>query len=166
MAYDTNKINSLWPSDVKRQHRSGSILASNHYLKQCWLTIKGVLWQSHESCFSRSTHELKHVFRDYAFKIISTSPIYSVLETQDKCSFWKKSPLKIKSLQWCHNEHDGISNHRCLSVYSAVCSGTDQRKYQSSTSLAFVRGIHRWLVDSPHKGPVTQYLFPFDNLIM
>ena len=25
-----------------------------------------------------------------------------------------------------------------------VCSGADQRKYQSSAALAFVRGIHRW----------------------
>ena len=29
-------------------------------------------------------------------------------------------------------------------VYSTVCSGVDQRKHQSSASLAFVRGIHRW----------------------
>ena len=28
-------------------------------------------------------------------------------------------------------------------VYSTVYSGTDQRKHQSSASLAFVRGIHR-----------------------
>ena len=38
-------------------------------------------------------------------------------------------------------------------VYSTVCSGADQRKHQSSASLAFVRGIHRWPVDSPHKAP-------------
>ena len=37
-------------------------------------------------------------------------------------------------------------------VYSSVCSGADQRKHQSSTSLAFVRGIHRWPVYSQHKG--------------
>ena len=36
-------------------------------------------------------------------------------------------------------------------VYSTVYSWTDQRKYQSSTSLGFVRGIHRWPVNSPHK---------------
>ena len=36
-------------------------------------------------------------------------------------------------------------------VYSTVYSGTDQRKHQSSPSLAFVRGIHRWPVNSPHK---------------
>ena len=41
-----------------------------------------------------------------------------------------------------------------------------QRKHQSSASLAFVRGINRWPVDSPHKGPVTRSMFPFDNVIM
>ena len=40
-------------------------------------------------------------------------------------------------------------------VWSTVCSGTDQRKLQSSSPPAFVRGIPRWPVDSPpHKGPV------------
>ena len=51
-------------------------------------------------------------------------------------------------------------------VYSTVCSGADQRKHQSSASLAFVRGIHRWPVNSPHKGSVTQKMFPFDDVIM
>ena len=36
-------------------------------------------------------------------------------------------------------------------VYSTVCSGADQRKHQSSSSLDFVRGIQRWLVKSPQK---------------
>ena len=48
----------------------------------------------------------------------------------------------------------------------AVCSGAHQRKHQSSTSLAFVRGIHWWLVDSPHIRPVTWKMFPFDDVIM
>ena len=30
----------------------------------------------------------------------------------------------------------------------------------------FARGIHRWPVDSPHKGPVTWKMFPFDDIIM
>ena len=51
-------------------------------------------------------------------------------------------------------------------VYSTVYSGTDQRRHQSSASLAFVRGIHRWPVKSPHKGPVTPKMFPFDDVIM
>ena len=51
-------------------------------------------------------------------------------------------------------------------VFSTVYSGTDQRKHQSSASLAFVQGIHQWPVNSPHKGPVTQKMFPFDDVIM
>ena len=49
-------------------------------------------------------------------------------------------------------------------VNSTVNSGADQRKHQSSASLAFVWGIHRWPVISPHKWPVTRNLFPFDDV--
>ena len=51
-------------------------------------------------------------------------------------------------------------------VYSTVYSGTDQRKHQSFASQAFVRGIHRGPVNSPHKWPVTRKMFPFDDVIM
>ena len=53
-----------------------------------------------------------------------------------------------------------------LIVCSTVCWGTNQRKQQSSASLAFARGIHRWWVDSPHKGPVTRKIFPFNDVAM
>ena len=51
------------------------------------------------------------------------------------------------------------------SVYSTV-SGADQRKHQSSALLAFVWGIHRGPVNSPHKWPVTRKMFLFDDVIM
>ena len=51
-------------------------------------------------------------------------------------------------------------------VYPTVYSGVDQREHQSSASLAFVRGIHRGPVNSPHKWPVTRKMFPFDDVIM
>ena len=51
-------------------------------------------------------------------------------------------------------------------VCSTVYSGADQRKHQSSASLSFVRGIHRWPVNSLHKWPVTRKMFPFDDVIM
>ena len=47
-------------------------------------------------------------------------------------------------------------------VYSTVHSGADQ----SSASLAFVRLIHRWPVNSPHKWPVTRKMFLFDDIIV
>ena len=47
---------------------------------------------------------------------------------------------------------------------SIVCSGTDQRKHQSSASLAFVRGIQWSPVDYPHKWPVTRKCFHLKTL--
>ena len=52
------------------------------------------------------------------------------------------------------------------SVYSNLYSGADQRKYKCEASLAFVRGIHGWPVNSPHKAPVTQKMFQFDYVIV
>ena len=88
---------------------------------------------------------------------------WSGKESEQQQSWFRLSlPGIFWSLQWRHNELDGVSNHQphdCL-------PGTDQRKHRSSASLAFVRGIHRWPVNSPHKGPVTWKMFPFDDFIM
>ena len=51
-------------------------------------------------------------------------------------------------------------------VYSTVYSDADQRNHQSSASLAFVQGIHRGPVNSPHKMPVTWKMSLFDDVIM
>ena len=51
-------------------------------------------------------------------------------------------------------------------ICSTVCSGADQRKHQSSVSLAFVWGATWWPVYSPHKGPITRKIFPFDDVIV
>ena len=51
-------------------------------------------------------------------------------------------------------------------VYSTVYSRRRSKDRQNSASLAFVRGIHRWPMNSPHKGPAMRKLFPFDDVIM
>ena len=51
-------------------------------------------------------------------------------------------------------------------VYSTVYSGADQRKHQSSASLAFVMEIHREPVNFPHNWPVTRKIFAIDDVIM
>ena len=51
-------------------------------------------------------------------------------------------------------------------IYSTVCSDAHKRYHQNSASLAFVRRIHQWPLNSLHKGPVTPKMFPFDDIIM
>ena len=64
---------------------------------------------------------------------------------------------------FCLHYSDVITSTMASRLFAQLFA--QQRKHQSSASLAFVRGIHRWPVDSPHKGPVTQ-MFPFDDVIM
>ena len=68
-----------------------------------------------------------------------------------------------KALSWYYNDvimSAMVSQITSASiVYSTVCSGADQRKHQNSASLAFVRGIHQWPVNSSHKGSVTRKCF-------
>ena len=78
-------LNSLWPSDAIWQYSSGSPLtqvvpccltAPSHYLNQCWLVIKCILWHSPESNFPRSAHEFNqnHEFENCIFAITTPSP--------------------------------------------------------------------------------------------
>ena len=72
----------------------------------------------------------------------------------------------IRGGLWRHNGCDGGSITSLIIVYSAVNSGADQRKHQSSASLAFVRRIHWWPVNSPTIWPVTGKMFPYDDVII
>ena len=77
---------------------------------------------------------------------------------QDRCHY--------EPLQWSHIGRDGTSNHQ---PHNCLLKRLFRRRYikhQNSASLAFVRGIHRWPVNSPHKWPVTRKMFPIDDVIM
>ena len=80
---------------------------------------------------------------------------------------------KMGPADWMSTHYDDVIMDSIASqitsltiVYSNVYSGADQSKHQSSASLAFVWGIHRGPVNSPHKWPVTRKIFPFDDVIM
>ena len=77
-----NLFNSLWYSDAIWWHNSESILVqsiaccsmpSYHHLNQCWIIIKGTLWHSPESNFTRNAKKF-YPYRKIHFKITATSP--------------------------------------------------------------------------------------------
>ena len=51
-------------------------------------------------------------------------------------------------------------------VYSIVYSGTDQKKTSKLRVTGLCAGNSPGPVNSPHKGPVTRKMFPFDDVIM
>ena len=147
----------MWPADAMWWHTSWFTLtrvmaccltAPSHYLKQCCSIISGILCHTSESNFTKK-------------KLIPNTS-------------WKSTLLRLlphlaeanNYLRWRHNERHGISNHRRLSCVLNRLFRRESKKNQSSVSLAFVRGIHRWPVNSPHKGPVTRKMFPFYDVII
>ena len=89
--------------------------------------------------------------------------------TEVKTGSLGKFPLPASGLRSTITSRWALWRHKSRaspSVYSTVYSGADERKHQSSASLAFVRGIRWWLVNSPHKGSATRKIFPFDDVIM
>ena len=78
---------------------------------------------------------------------------------------WLQTSLSwLFTLQWRHNECDGISNHQPQDCLRNPLLW--HRKHKSSASLAFVQGIYRSPVNSLHKWPVMWKMFPFDDFIM
>ena len=79
------------------------------------------------------------------------------------CCVWLWSCI---TLQWRYNGRDIVSNHQlhhCL--LNRSFRRRSKKKHQSSASLAFVRGIHRGPVNSPHEWPVTRKMFPSGDVI-
>ena len=67
-------------------------------------------------------------------------------------SRWASWRLKSPAIRW-------FIQQKCY-VFS-----WHQRKHLSPRYQPFVRGIHRWSVDSPHKGPVTRKAFPLRDVM-
>ena len=93
----------------------------------------------------------------------SPEPVFYVLQGNIFVSEKKKLAYLLSLLSQGKKMGTSANNH-VSGVY--VSAGTGQRKHQSSASLAFVRGIHQWPMNSPHKGPVTREMFLFDDVIM
>ena len=82
--------------------------------------------------------------------------------------FWRVWRAKVigSPLQWRHNEHDCVSNHQpCDCLLNRIFKRRSKKTSKLGVTT-FVRGIHRSPVNSPHKGPVTRKMFPFDDVII
>ena len=84
---------------------------------------------------------------------------YELSSDRTRCVGWY--PLRWRHMSVMASVITDVSTN-C----STVGSGEDQRKQQSSASLAFMRGIHQWPLSSPHKGSATWKIYPFDDVIM
>ena len=79
-------------------------------------------------------------------------------------SLWELYDLIF--IKMTSRERHVVWNHRSFECLFHNLWGPTSKKHQNPLYWSFVRGIHRWLGDSPHKGPVTRKKLPFDDVIM
>ena len=92
------------------------------------------------------------------------------------CCEWNIVKLKIPAawlslevpwaLQWRHNNHDSVSNHQ---PQGCLLNRLFRRRSMKTSKLRVTGlcvGNSPGPVNSPHKGPVTRKMFPFDDVIM
>ena len=81
---------------------------------------------------------------------------------------WPRSSslLLPLTLHWCHNDHDGVSNHQ---PHGCLLNRLYRRRSKKTSKLRVTGlcvGNSPGPVNSPHKRPVTRKMFPFDDVIM
>ena len=74
--------------------------------------------------------------------------------------------LHTPSLWWRHNDHDSVSNHQPHECLLDRLFRRSSKKTSKLRVTGFCVGNSPGPVNSPHKGPVTRKMFPFDDVIM
>ena len=72
----------------------------------------------------------------------------------------------VITLHWRHNEHHGVSNHQPHGCLLNRLFGRRSKKTSKFSVTGLCAGNSPGPVNSPHKGPVTREMFPFDDVIM
>ena len=128
-----------------------------------WESFSSTVWKMSVLCFF---HNVMTLLCDQCDWYII---LQSCLNMKDICKRYVCTSLRfVKSFDHSvtSNDRHSDSNDRWFHCLSIFFSCGYQRNHQSSTLLAFFRGIHWWQVDSPHKGPVTRKTSPCDDVIM
>ena len=82
------------------------------------------------------------------------------------CSPSKRTAICSKPLRWRHNGPDSVSNHQ---PHVCLLNRLFRRRSKETSKLRVTGlcvGNSPGPVNSPHKGPVTRKMFPFDDVIM
>ena len=96
-------------------------------------------------------------------KLLNELPVTWDTKTRRPCDVIVISE-NVATTLWRNS--DSITSYYNDVIMRAMASQITSLTTVYSASLAFVRGIRRWPVNSPHKGPVTRKMFPFDDIIM
>ena len=101
---------------------------------------------------------LRHLV-DHECDVTSPHNVTVIHHDREQRTFVSGYEAAVSTLEWRHNALAGVSNLRRLACLPSRLFRRTSKEHQISALLAFLRGIHRWPVNSPHKRPVTNKMF-------
>ena len=157
-----------WIPQPNPMHQNGRFLKSVSHGGSTVLVQSSSQWSTTWVVKNASSHDTDFVVtrgagdcRNRPTLLSLVAPIGVITTVTAKLSSWRFSVFSGGTSHYCDVIMGAMASQiiSLTIVYSTVHSGADQRKHQSFASLAFVRGIHRWPVNPPHKWPVTRKSF-------
>ena len=142
-------------------------IARNHLLKMSWWCDNIFL-----GCDNMGVVEMKkcynitkHVITPFTFCDHSDAKPMLVAKVMATTQHWWIFVM-FASLLWRHNEHDSVSNHQPRGCLLDRLFRRRSKKTSKLRVTGLCVGNSPGPVNSPHKGPVTRKMFPFDDVIM
>ena len=125
-------------------------------------------WSTESNFKPNLAHESHHIVIQISRDFVSKFLIYNKNQVHRRLyvssmSYQLAKSLCFVSLQWRHNERDGVSNHRRL---DCLLSRLFRHRLKETSNLPVTGLCKGWPMDSPHKGPLTRKIFSFDGVIM
>ena len=137
-------------------------------MQNCSVSIANVL-EILQYCIEQSIYLIRltqcyHVCSSSVISLfISSGTVYIIIL---EICLDRYTVISTGSLHWRHNDHGSVSNHQphgCL--LNRLFRHTSKKTSKLRVTGLFA-GNSPGLVNSPHKGPVTRKMFPFDDVIM
>ena len=132
-----------------------------------------IFWEIFVVILSQFALTIRHRNRNVAACSVTKLSIKFVWWLQPHCVHCLNSRYSSETITPRENDTNNFHYSNIIMVLmvsqiiglSIVYSGAERMKHQNCASLAFVDGIHRRPVNSPHKEPVTPKIFPIDDII-
>ena len=129
----------------------------------CGCTASGAHSHCHDSSFAQNYDLIGSFFSTIATHSFTRFGFWA---HEPPVAWIPGIPFRDVALHWRHNYHGGVSNHQphdCLlnRIFSPTLKKTSKLRV---TGLC--AGNSPAPVNSPHKGPVTRKMLPFDDVIM
>ena len=133
-----------------------SLLVHNYCLSGDSISLVLICWDLGQVYRQKPSQagSVKHIFPKLDWRRMSAWG-------QDNCHWWNRI-----ALHWRHNDHDVVSNHQ---PHGYLLNRLFRRRSKKTSKLRVTGrcvGNSPGPVKSPHKGPVTRKMLPFDDVIM